>query len=134
MTRRRPTAAECHEHPSTQSCPLSRQARAQLHRAAERACGPDGQRADIVLKVLACRDPVVSSFPAWFVDREHAAEQDRLHGGCPCGSGNGERWDGVPLSTAQRLAAEIPLLIEQLKADPVEVLESVNRGRGVDKW
>jgi hypothetical protein len=121
----RPIDAATHGQPSSWLTPGVADL---LHKAAVRACGFGGRMLDLVLRALACRDKAAWEFMAWYAGREHAARCDTEEGGCPSGNGSGEHSDGIPLSTAQRIAAELPLLLRRIMDDPVGVLEDVERG------
>jgi hypothetical protein len=67
---------------------------------------------DVMSAALHVRDRRAWEFMAWLALVEERARDDVLHGGIPrSGEGKG---DGIPLSAAQRLDIEVPLLLKRM--------------------
>lgn len=104
-----------------------RQADADLRGALASACRRHRDSIDSIAQGLAVEDADLWRFLAWFQGIEHAALKDTTEGGSTCSGGRGDG-DGIPLSTPQRLVAEVPILLRRLMEDPARILRAVDLG------
>jgi hypothetical protein len=84
---------------------------------------------DAMTAALQVIDDDVWRFVAWYRTVEARCHADQADAGLHC-TGNGSG-DGIPLSACQRLEHEIPLLLAQIMEHPEEMLERLDKQRGL---